>query len=610
LIRGFLAPAALGLAALAIPILLTYMLRSRRPPQLVSSTFLWEKDIRNVTAIKPWQRLRPSVLLFLQLLALLAIVFGLAGPYRSTSGISGDHIVLVLDASGSMKATDTGSTSRIEAARLEARKIISELDPSVPVSIVQAGPIPTVLVSSASDHSTALEALERVDAGEGGADFAEAFLLAESLETPARPVTLVLVSDGGLTSAEQKLLPPGAIHRPIGETEVLNIGIRRVDVLEGATGFEAVVEVRNYGVVDAEVELTVLLDGVPHRVVDVTVDPKASVEQSFEMGSAPGEVIVRIDARDSLPEDDTAYAVLDQTRPRNILLVTPGNVFLEALLMQLPGAEVEVTEDVRDASAFDLVVYDRVEVTEAPKIPAMYIANGSAPGVEIKGELDVPRLTYIDVDDSLMESVDLSELVIARSLAVEISGGRTLVGTRGSPLISIFQEGLARRVWMGFDLHESNFPVTVAFPIFADHLLRWLSGSDQEPARIAGEPLRLSPPAGTTSVSIELPSGQTRSLAPEETLVETNQAGFYRVEFLARDEVIADRVVALSFPNTESSLGTELVEAPPAATTTIQSRTGVKPLAWILLAVGLLVLMFEWWWAHGRPLPGLVARGN
>jgi hypothetical protein len=111
-------------------------------------------------------------------------------------------------------------------------------------------------------------------------------------------------------------------------------------------------------------------------------------------------------------------------------------------------------------------------------------------------------------------------------------------------------------------------------------------------------------------VSIELPSGQTRSLAPEETLVETNQAGFYRVEFLAGDEVIADRVVALSFPNTESSLGTELVEAPPAATTTIQSRTGVKPLAWILLAVGLLVLMFEWWWAHGRPLPGLVARGN
>lgn len=603
MIRGFLAPAALGLAALAIPILVTYMLRSRRPRQRVSSTYLWGKDLRNVTASRPWQRLRPNVLLILQLLALFAIVVGLAGPYRSAAGIAGDHIVLVLDGSGSMKATDAGPTSRIEAARREGRRIIGELSPSVPVSVVQAGPIPTVLLSATTDHSAALESLEEVDATGGRADFAEAFLLAESLETPSRPATVVLISDGGLTPEERRLMPPGAIHRPVGNDEVHNVAIRRVDVLEGSSGFEAVVEIRNYGTADAEVELTVLLDGVPHRVVDVTLDPQSSVERSFDMGSAPGEVIARIDSQDSLQEDDIAYAVLQQTRPREILLVSPGNIFLEALLGQLPGAEVEVTEEVRDASPFDLVVYDRVEVTEAPKVPAMYIANESAPGVEIKGELDVPRLTYIDADDPLLESVDLSELAIARSLAVEIPGGRTLIGTRGSPLISIFEEGITRRVWIGFDLHESNFPVTVAFPVLADHLLRWLSGSDQEPAGAAGEPLRLRPPADTTSVSVELPSGQTRSLAPGETLVETNDAGFYRVEFLTEDEVVAEQVLGLSFPNSESSLGREVIEAPPAPGTTIPSPTGVKPLAWIILTVGLLVLMIEWWWAHGRPLP-------
>ena len=95
---GFLAPSALFFGLLAIPVLALYLLRVRGRERRVSSTFLWRHVVHDIEANTLWQRLRPSLLLFLQLLALAALVFALAGPYfLRASGIEGD-LILVLDA--------------------------------------------------------------------------------------------------------------------------------------------------------------------------------------------------------------------------------------------------------------------------------------------------------------------------------------------------------------------------------------------------------------------------------------------------------------------------------------------------------------------------------
>ena len=50
-------PAALWLLLLAIPVLALHILRPRRLPKEVSSTFLWAEVSRPVSAARPWQRL-------------------------------------------------------------------------------------------------------------------------------------------------------------------------------------------------------------------------------------------------------------------------------------------------------------------------------------------------------------------------------------------------------------------------------------------------------------------------------------------------------------------------------------------------------------------------
>src|SRR3954454_15402841 len=103
---GILLPAALVLLALAIPIIIFYMLRLRREELQVSSSLLWRRALQDRTANAPWQKLRRNLLLLVQLLLLLLLVLSLARPFLFTKSAAAGNLVVVLDASASMQATD------------------------------------------------------------------------------------------------------------------------------------------------------------------------------------------------------------------------------------------------------------------------------------------------------------------------------------------------------------------------------------------------------------------------------------------------------------------------------------------------------------------------
>ena len=111
----FANPAGLALLGLAIPVILTHILRPRRLPVTVSSTMLWRKLERPVAAAKPWQKLRWSLLLLAQLLAVTGLALAVARPQRVEASPLPQHTVFIIDASGSMAATD-GSPDRLADA--------------------------------------------------------------------------------------------------------------------------------------------------------------------------------------------------------------------------------------------------------------------------------------------------------------------------------------------------------------------------------------------------------------------------------------------------------------------------------------------------------------
>ena len=165
---NFIAPGAFFLGLL-LPVIVTfYLLKLRRVEREVPSTFLWRRMVRDVEANAPWQRLRPNLLMILQLLFLAALILAIARPFSWAEGAGGQATILILDSSASMAAVDV-KPSRIESAKLRARQLVDELPTNARVTIIDAGREARVLLSSSLDRRQAHLAIDQIQAGTGGA---------------------------------------------------------------------------------------------------------------------------------------------------------------------------------------------------------------------------------------------------------------------------------------------------------------------------------------------------------------------------------------------------------------------------------------------------------
>ncbi|HEU5393578.1 MAG TPA: BatA domain-containing protein, partial [Candidatus Methylomirabilis sp.] len=102
----FLNPAAF-LLLLTIPlVILFHLLKIRRQQAVVSSTLLWADNLRDLEASAPFRRLKPNLLLLLQILAILLLALALAKRVRTVLATGYERNVLILDVSASLQVRD------------------------------------------------------------------------------------------------------------------------------------------------------------------------------------------------------------------------------------------------------------------------------------------------------------------------------------------------------------------------------------------------------------------------------------------------------------------------------------------------------------------------
>ncbi len=138
-----------------------YLLKLRRIEREVSSVYLWRRIVQDVEANAPWQRLRPNLLMILQLLFLAVLIFALARPFTWSEGLSGEASILIIDSSASMSASDS-SPSRLEAAKARARQLVNDLPDSARVTIIEAGREASVRLASSRDRRQAQMAIDHI----------------------------------------------------------------------------------------------------------------------------------------------------------------------------------------------------------------------------------------------------------------------------------------------------------------------------------------------------------------------------------------------------------------------------------------------------------------
>ncbi|MBI1848693.1 MAG: VWA domain-containing protein, partial [Candidatus Rokubacteria bacterium] len=191
----FLAPLAFLVFSLSVPLLLLYFLKVRRRQRPVASVLQWESAARERHASTVFQRLQRDPLLILQLLALLALTIALARPTASVLGHRAQKVVVVLDTSASMKATDV-SPSRFAGARKEALALVGRLGAGAEVMVVEAGVNPRVTASPTRDRSRVVAAIRAAEPRDIPSHLREAVRTARAL-TADDPHAEIHIFTGG-----------------------------------------------------------------------------------------------------------------------------------------------------------------------------------------------------------------------------------------------------------------------------------------------------------------------------------------------------------------------------------------------------------------------------
>ncbi len=496
-------PALWGL--LAIPLLvLLYLLRARRRDHPVSSLLLWQRCVSPRSGFRPSQRIERSLLLILQILTVAALVAGLARPTLIGRGVGGAAVVFVLETSFSMRARDVSPT-RLARARAEALDLASHLRPGQKAGVIVTSPRAQVLVPLTEERQRVLEALRSVDAWDTTGDVAGALTLAA-----AQP----LGDDGRIvvwTDGAGGPLPdyPRVTYRLVGTSDD-NVGITAFRTVRDSRGSEALVRVENFSARDRRVPLEVVRDDtVVYRAV-LSIPAGGSHALAFPvLGS--GVLHARLGVHDMLPEDDEATAVVDSAPLPSVLLVSPGNPYLETLLRLLPvprAAETSVV-DPSTWSAFGVVILDRIDPGPLP--PGEYLLIGTVPSnlpIRAAGDVLHPEIARWDRTDPVLRFVNLEDVRIARALTLTPQGGRVLAEGE-VPLLWAYEAHGIRALVLGFALEDSTLPLHVAFPLLIANSLAWLGGG---PVEVRAGDAPQVPAGGETDAVLIGPDGHRQTV--------------------------------------------------------------------------------------------------
>ena len=195
----FTSPLAL-LGLLFIPaVLAMYMLKLRRDRAVVPSTLLWSRLLTDVEANAPWQKLRRSLLLLLQLLLVVIIALLAARPFlERPAGLAGD-IVLIVDTSASMAATDVAPT-RLDAAKAAAIEALRDLPTGGTVSVIAADRTARIVVNESKDLGRVRQAIGDLQPSTMAGDLGDALELASKLAARSGQAQVLVATDAAIAT--------------------------------------------------------------------------------------------------------------------------------------------------------------------------------------------------------------------------------------------------------------------------------------------------------------------------------------------------------------------------------------------------------------------------
>jgi Ca-activated chloride channel homolog len=611
-------------AAAAVVVVL-YVLKLRRRAVPVPFSRIWDSVLRDKQATELFSKLRRLLSLALQLLLLALLVLALGDPKPKEDLRAGRHLVLLVDASASMKAVDV-APSRLGAAKAEAEKIVRGLGAADRAIVVQMGSVPLARSSMSGDQGELLGGIQQVQASDTRADLEAALSFGrDSLRGLSNP-ELVVIGDGaygdaasvaalsarvGLEGAEPRFVPIGKGGKNLSITE---FSVRRYPL--DKSRYEVMLEVTNLNDAPADVELELSGDGVVVDVTRLKLGPNERLPRFYQdLAGASRTLTARIKAApgtDDLPTDDIAYALLPERRRARVLLVTHGNTYLEAALLldeYLDVAQVAPGAPLPDGR-FDVAILDGVAPPLPDRVVAALYLNPPAVGSPVP--LGAPLTDFgfdtWDRKSPVLRFMAMGDIQVAKGSAFKLAPGSAdkVLGAsdHGPILVGGAREG-RRFVALGFDPRDSDFVLRIGWPLFVLNTINAFIEEDTGYVSSfrTGEVWHVAVPGSLDSVTLQDPLGQkhTAPVSDGRAVFRGELAGFYKLSGGPDAAALGEFAANLSDPE-ESRIQPkkELVLGGKKASAVSVAAVSLRSDVWVYLLLAVIGLSVAEWFTYHR----------
>ncbi|MDG2031744.1 MAG: VWA domain-containing protein [Phycisphaerales bacterium] len=639
-------------AAILPPLLLLYFLKLRRTSRSIPSTMLWRRSVEDVRANAPFQRLRPSILLFLQLLILLLLVLALAQPQFEGSSSAGGRTVIAIDNSGSMNATDDESgRSRLDLAKEAAVNRIEKLhggglfsgstEEIMVVSFADGAEVRTPFTDS---RTQAIAAVRSIDPTDQGTSIGKALKLARAFtisvdpessgnaETMEDPAVFEVFSDGRISDLDDEPLRGGesASYTVLGSPDSSNVGIVTVAAdrpWDRPTQIQVFTMVANHDPDPVEVDVELRVAGRARAVTPKPVTIPGAVEDPETGIWKPGmerviflpfeqprgaQIEVRLLREDDLASDDFARLVVAPPKQLRVALVGEIAWFMEKLLeaqsyerLDLLTAD-QYEQAIESGESWDVVVC--LGYSPEKLQPGRYLIFNSTRGIETLepfGEAEKVFVRSSQDEHPAFRYVVLDDLFIWKMLKV-VAGddARVLSDAIEGPLVVEIDRAGVQVLWVAFHPLDSTWWRQRSFAIFVPNAIEYLasiSGAVVEQGIEPGEVISMLVEPGASAGLVTLPDGTTSeaSISPDGLLIwgPVQRAGVYEVvRTPPGGEPISVEVAVNMLDQDEGRIGSrESIEFSVNSVSGQRAVTTSRNALWPwLLGIGLLVLMLEW----------------
>lgn len=645
----------------AAAIFALYFLKMRRRPLEVPSTYLWRRTIEDERVNAFWQRLRRNLLLLLQLLLVALAALALFRPTWHGSALRGGRYIFLIDNSASMSADDVKPT-RLDEAKRRMTALIDQMssgDTGMVVSFAAGARVEQAFTDSRerlrravagigpTNQSTSLDEALRVCAGRAGTATGTDGDGTDGNGAATAPKTQIFIAgDGnfaGVDNVGLENLTPTFI--PIGTSTTTNRGIVNFVITRTAEkpdAAQALAKLRNFGgeAVTVDVELRSVQAGGGEKLVDAQRIDLESHGQKDVLFSIPqaadGVWELRLVGDDELAVDDKAWGVLAPPHKTQVLVVTPGNRYLEAALvtpeaLRWSSATVKSpafleTSEYRtlvESGLIDFVIFDRTAPKQSPDCSTLYL--GSLPpgdGWRFGAAMDLPQVIDVARTHPLMQNVALGEVLIVEAKSPSgPSGTQVLIDADRGTLAVVAPRDAYEDAVVGFAMFRpdgaplTNWPLVdgAGFEQFVLNAVQYFGrdrGGDRGDSVRPGTPLRFRLER-TEQAEMLGPDGTRTSLqrSPQGdfSFYATEQVGPYRAISRAGaqgNEKPTERAFAVNlFDARESSISTAANPTLRIGQEEIVGKAdwedaqleGWKP----FLLIALALLLVEWY-IYGR----------